>query len=206
MADATLVHPDVSRLKLERELAQWDAQAHIYRQRGWLLLEREDLAVEVAMHVAIPVRKTRLHVCAVCVRIDFANYDLWPPSLTFIDFVTRQPAPPPVAHAFLRGDYGSQNVLIDEHPLTRRPFFCVVGTREFHSHPQHSGDLWLVRRTSGHGSLATICERLWRAMASTVVGFGLDVVLGQDENADIMRLQQLQQRGRLVQALREQGV
>jgi hypothetical protein len=42
-----LVDPAISRTKLERELAEWDAKADVYRERGWILLQRRDLEVDV---------------------------------------------------------------------------------------------------------------------------------------------------------------
>ena len=55
------------------------------------------------------------------------------------------------------------------------------GYVEYHDHPQHSGDSWLLHRRSGEGSLATICDRIWRTMARNVVGMqvGLLALPGQ---------------------------
>ena len=61
------------------------------------------------------------------------------------------------------------------HPDTGRPFFCVPGIRQYHDHPQHSGDSWLLQRHTQEGSLATISDRIWRAMARNVLGIHIEM-------------------------------
>ena len=65
---------------------------------------------------------------------------------------------------------GPRDLLVDQHPITGRPFLCVPGTREYHSHPQHSGDDWLLHRSTGAGRLIPLCDLLWRTMAANIVG------------------------------------
>src|SRR6478752_4549703 len=140
-----LVDPRVTARKFTRELELWDENAGLYRERGWLMLERRDRQVEVAFIGRVSLGPRTLPIIAACVRIDFENYDLWPPSVEFIDPATGAFAPPPVA-AIAVTDEGARNILVDGHPTTRRPFFCIRGTREYHTHPQHSGDDWLLSR------------------------------------------------------------
>jgi hypothetical protein len=195
VAELILVNPAVSHAKFERELASWDENAAAYRRRGWTLLARGELSVDVAFASQLPmgpyaIKGAQIPLISCCVRIDFVNYDLWPPSVTFIDFLTGLPAYPPMGHAFLRGMSGvAQDVLIDPHPITGRPFLCVAGTREYHTHPQHNGDLWLVRRTSGEGTLARLCDLLWRGMVRSVVGMNVDFSLKVHPDADLIRAQ-----------------
>jgi Predicted metal binding domain len=195
VAEPTLVDPAVSRTKFERQLELWDESAAVYRRRGWTMLARGELSVDVAFVGELPmgpfaIRDAKIPLVSACVRIDFANYDLWPPSVVFIDYLSGQPAYPPIGHAFLRGVSGqAQNVLVDPHPITGRPFFCVAGTREYHIHPQHNGDLWLVRRNSGEGTLARLCDLLWRGMVRSVIGMNVDLSLQVHPNADLLRAQ-----------------
>ncbi len=165
-----LVPLRVSEAKLAAELADWDANAVLYQRRGWLLLSRKPLRVEVAFITAVPI--VGLHtvpVITACVRLDYANYDLWPPSLTFIDPRTREPAAPAVRAPDMT-EAGARDALVDGHPDTGRPFLCLAGIREYHNHPQHTGDDWLLHRVSGAGRLAVICERIWQRMVRNVVG------------------------------------
>jgi hypothetical protein len=169
-----LVDPAVSARKLARELELWDENAELYRNRGWLMLARKEQSVEVGFVGRVSLGPRSIPIIAACVRFDFENYDLWPPSVEFIDPATGEFAPPPVA-AVAVTDEGARNILVEGHPTTRRPFFCIRGTREYHTHPQHTGDDWLLSRAQKAGSLATLCERIYTTMARNIIG--LRVVL-----------------------------
>lgn len=170
-----LVPVEVSRAKLAAEIEDWQANAAIYTRRGWLLLDRGPLHVEVAFLAAVPlVGVFTIPVVTACVRLDYTNYDLWPPSLTFIDPRTREPASPAV-RAPATTPVGVRDALIDGHPDTGRPFLCLPGIREYHNHPQHTGDDWLLHRAIGTGRLAVICEHVWQRMARNVVGLQVTV-------------------------------
>lgn len=165
-----LVPVAVSCAKLAAELDDWEANAAIYGRRGWLLLDRGPLHAEVAFLASVPlVGAYAVPVITACVRLDYTNYDLWAPSLTFIDPRTREPATPAV-RAPATGAAGIRDALIDGHPHTGRPFLCLPGIREYHTHPQHTGDDWLLHRTTGAGRLAVICERIWHRMVRNIVG------------------------------------
>ena len=167
-----LVDPEISRTKLRREMEQWRGIG-IHKERGCLLLEYSDekLLVELGFVAKLSTSSGSAPLPAVvcAVRLSYDNYDLWPPSLTFIDFFTREASRPHV-RAFQATPNGPQDVLVDAHPQTLQPFLCVPGIREYHSHPQHTGDSWLLYRSRGDGSVSTICERLWLFMAKNVIG------------------------------------
>jgi len=185
-----LVEAGVSRVKLKRELDAWDGQADLYRRRGWLLLRRDDLVVEVAFVAPVPLPTgTVLPVVTACIRLDYTDYDLEPPSLRFLDVWTREPAAPPVQPAQLSGSGELQNLMPGPHPDTGLPFLCLPGVLEYHSHPQHSGDLWLVgHRAQGAGRLATICERVWQAMGRHLgLAISLQPVVVIGHNLDALR-------------------
>lgn len=166
-----LVDPAVSTRKLERELDAWASQADAYRQRGWLLVGRKDLVVDVAFcaPVGISSGPSPLPIVAACLRLDYQDYDLYPPIVEFINLFTGEPAAPHT-RALMPTPEGPRDVLIESHPSTHRPFLCFPGVRQYHDHPQHSGDHWLLHRSQGAGSLATICDRAWRFMVRNVVG------------------------------------
>ncbi|MEJ7567730.1 MAG: putative metal-binding protein [Gaiellaceae bacterium] len=168
-----VVEPEVTRLKLEREFELWHENAETYRRRGWILLGRDDLAVDVGFLGRLPLGARPVPAMTACVRIDFTNYDLWPPSVEFIDPFTGEYVPPPV-QALVDSDEGPRDLVVHSHPDTNRPFFCVPGIRQYHDHPQHSGDSWLLHRDTREGSLATICDRIWRAMARNLLGIHLE--------------------------------
>ena len=49
------------------------------------------------------------------------------------------------------------------HPLTGRPFICMRGSREYHTHSSHITDLWSNVKESDAFSLGGILHQLWRA-------------------------------------------
>jgi hypothetical protein len=164
-----LVHPDVTARKVEGELELWDANAEAYSRRGWIMLRREPPVLDIAFLARLPVGGNIVPAVAACVQIDFTNFDLWAPSVEFIDPIGRDYAPP-VVQALVEAEDGAQNLIIGGHPDTGRPFLCVPGVRQYHSHPQHTGDPWLLHRPPRGGSLTLICERIWQTMARTLLG------------------------------------
>jgi hypothetical protein len=173
----TIVDPDVSRRKVQREVDFWKANSR-HQERGWLLLNYDEIvpSMEIAFlaKIATNAGSAFLPVIVCAIRLTYENYDLWPPSLTFIDMFSRLPSKPHV-RAFLSTPEGPRDVLIDGHPLTNQPFLCLPGIREYHSHPQHTGDDWLLHRSAREGSVSTICDRIWRLMARNVLGLGVSI-------------------------------
>lgn len=176
-ASVCLVDPDVTRAKVRREFEQWRTNGRP-RERGWLLLDYDDTtpSLELAFlaRIAISTGSVQLPVVACAIRLTYENYDLWPPSLTFIDVSTRQPIKPHV-RAIVATPDGPRDVLVDGHPNTNQAFLCLPGIREYHSHPQHTGDDWLLHRSLHEGSPLTICDRVWRLMAKNVLGVGVSL-------------------------------
>jgi hypothetical protein len=173
----TFVDPDVTRQKVQRELDLWKVNSN-HQERGWLLLNFDEgvPSIELAFlaKIAINAGIGFLPVVVCSIRLTYENYDLWPPSLTFIDIFSRQPTKPHV-RAIMSTPEGPRDVLIDGHPATNRPFLCLPGIREYHSHPQHTGDDWILHRPAREGSLSTICERIWRLMSKNVLGLSVSI-------------------------------
>jgi Predicted metal binding domain/Protein of Unknown function (DUF2604) len=170
-----LVDPAVSAAKLERQLADWDANSEIYRERGWQLLGHEGLEVDVAFTARLPVGPASdLVVTPLAVRLGFHNYDVWPPSLRVIDPLTRRWLELPRVRAIdfdaTDDDGVPLDLFIDHHPDTNRVFLCKAGTREYHTHFEHSGDDWLLYRDQGFGTIGRLCDLLWRTAVRTIGG------------------------------------
>lgn len=170
-----LVHPGVSARKVERELALWDANAEAYSRRGWIMLRREPPLLDIAFLALLPIAGNVVPAVAACVQIDFTNFDLWAPSVEFIDPIGREFAPP-VVQALVEVEGGAQNLIVGGHPDTGRPFLCIPGVRQYHCHPQHTGDPWLLHRPPRGGTLSLICERIWQTMARTLLGVQVQLV------------------------------
>lgn len=148
----------VSRIKFERQLVDWRSNEDVYRTRGWLLAAHGDRWAEVLFF-----SDSHPRMVYVCIGLDYVNFDVEPPSLTFIDPVTRTPMPP-FSVPMQLDDTGQPVTLLVNHPELGRPFLCLPGTWEYHTHPQHDGDPWLgPHRALSEGHLAVIADRLWQA-------------------------------------------
>lgn len=190
-----LVDPAVSRAKFDREVERYRQMGDDCRRRGWWLLDATFPNVLVAF-VAPQVRPRPL---VFAVRINFDNYDLWAPSVRLVDPFTgallkTRELPPGLT--FMRlvpgegmveieglGKLPAQNVpqpLLQHYGPDELPFICLPGIREYHEHPGHSGDDWLLHRDRGEGTLYFLLEKLARyglepvkqyQLALQVVGF-----------------------------------
>lgn len=174
-AHPLLVPVEVSRAKLERELDQWQRVRDSYRRRGYLILDRDDLTIDVGFFTAVPAT-TPFQALVAVARISFDNYDLWAPSVRFVDIAGVADAPPLIPALEQGHDGQLRSIVLQDHPVANRMFVCAAGVREYHDHPQHSGDLWLLHRATGEGRLAAICERLWRAFSLLAMGVQVSTV------------------------------
>ena len=87
-------------------------------------------------------------------RLDGTRYDAEPYSVSFQDAVGQ----PLAGHEWPAG------INAGPHPIFNRPFICIRGTAEYHTHPSHLRDRWDFYR--GRIALADlldhICNRLGR--------------------------------------------
>jgi hypothetical protein len=169
-----LVDPEVTRLKVERELELWHENIEVYRRRGWVLLVEKTPQIDIGFLAHLSLGPHSVPVMSACIRVDFTNYDLWAPSVEFIDPISGDFAAP-LLQALVESDEGVRDLLVGGHPATGRPFFCIPGVRQHHEHPQHSGDPWLLHRAKREGSLVTICDRVWRSMARNLLGLQVNL-------------------------------
>jgi hypothetical protein len=189
-AALTRVDPEVCRLKFEREVKRLTEQQSALQSRGIFLLgsptypivelifvPRHPLQVPVGIQQPVneqtpgsPPVTIQMSVAAVPsisarafkARFDLTDYDLRAPSLEFRDPWSDELLQYGTMFRALEfeKDRKAHVVLLDKHPLTHKPFLCLRGIREYHEHPQHSGDEWLLYRTEM--SLFSIVMSLWR--------------------------------------------
>jgi Predicted metal binding domain len=179
------VDPEVNRLKFETETHRLAQQRATLESRGILMLASTaypfvDLLFvpRHALRVVAPTTQTGMIVLpqvammtvevpslaasAFKARFDLSDYDLRAPSLSFLDPSTDTPLR--YGTMFRAIEFEEQRkahiVLLDDHPATHEPFLCLRGIREYHEHPQHSGDEWLLYRRDM--SLFSIVMSLWR--------------------------------------------
>ena len=96
------------------------------------------------------------------VRIGLDDYDARAPSVWFLDPFTWEPLHYDQMFRVIHAESGGppMNLLLDGHPIFHRPFICIRGVREYHEHPQHSGDDWFLYRSSM--SVVGLVQTLWR--------------------------------------------
>jgi hypothetical protein len=164
-----VVDPAVSRAKFDRELKQFRRLEPMHRRRGWWVMSAEFPVVQIAF--ATP--NCRPVAIAACARIDFTNYDLWAPSVTFVDpFSGQALGIEQVGIPFARMTPDGVQQMIQGH-RGKPAFLCLPGVREYHDHPAHDGDSWLLHRGKGEGGLQFIADKISTYGSETVTQFGM---------------------------------
>jgi hypothetical protein len=138
----------LSRALFEEEVEKFSAE--LLEARGWTLFERKFPVLEVGFSAA---GGARLRVCLRC--------DEWndrPPAVELRDWegaplrsIERDPA-----GVFNNGP----------HPATGKPFVCMKGAREYHTHPSHLNDAWGSAKTGSRYTLGGILTQIWHAWRS----------------------------------------
>src|SRR5258708_11440819 len=180
------VDPQVNRQKFDLELARLEGQHAVLESKRIFLLRSTHYPIMDLLFVPrhplqllVPtlqfgpsllggasMKRQDIIQCgarAFKARFDLADYDLRAPSLEFRDPWDDHPLQyNEMSWAFeFEPKRGSHLVLVNDHPISHKPFLCVRGVREYHEHPQHSGDDWLLYRHKT--SLFSLVMTLWRA-------------------------------------------
>lgn len=122
---------------------------------------------------SLSLGNVNLVIVMVSVRLDFTDFDLLPPSLTFVDPLTGSDGMPlfPMEQVDSNGDVRS---LIVQGP---RPFLCHPGIREYHEHDEHRGDDWRWYREAGkYSGLVWLADFLWTLCVDRVQGIAIQLV------------------------------
>lgn len=178
--------PAVCRRKYEIELEKLVAQKSVLEQRGLFVIGNPAFpTVDVLLVPKHPVVMSfpqqaqpigmlmpgmlmrqavipNLAARAIRVRVDLSDFDIRAPSVTFLDAWTAKPIP---YNELLRAtnyekQRGAHLVMLPDHPTTHLPFLCVRGVREYHEHPQHQGDDWMLYRANT--GLFSVLMTVWR--------------------------------------------
>ena len=116
-------------------------------------------------------------------RINYTNYDIEPLSVSFIDpFTGDLLQANQVLTNFSKKNGIDINGILIRQPLLQFetpegiPFLCVPGIREYHNHPFHTGDSWLLHRKSGgEGSLGYLIDKLYDYGISAISSFNIPI-------------------------------
>jgi len=186
------IDPEISRRKYDSEIKRLVEQRENLEERGIFLLQSSSypaidfiLAPRNLLRLAVPAGSPpgappmppntvqafdmpSIAGRAFKARFDLSDYDLRAPSLTFLDPWTNELLT--YQNMFKAFEFeparGAHLVLLGDHPTTHKPFLCLRGIREYHEHPQHSGDDWLLYR--GTVSIFSLALSLWRVAIDLV--------------------------------------
>ena len=170
MAKEVLVDPAVSQTKFDREVSLYREREEEHLRRGWFLVKAE--YPEVFVVFGAPQLSPAALVFGAL--LDFTDYDLWPPSVKLVNPFTREPykskdlprrllrQPAVPADQALPGQlqFVQPQDLMVAHDPEDIPFLCIPGVREYHEHPAHSGDSWLLYKGSGEGTLHFLLDQI----------------------------------------------
>ena len=117
------------------------------RRRGWVIHSLEFPSVDCTFTAP---ERTALRLRLLC-----NDWNDLPPAISLHDangtpLVTLPPNPTGVFNPNL-------------HPATQRPFICMRGALEYHTHPSHVSDPWESLKNNSSYTLGGILTQLWNA-------------------------------------------
>jgi hypothetical protein len=140
----------LSRATFGRDMKRLDPRAA--EKWGWKIVTTDYPVFDVSFThaTAAPLR----------LRLLYKDWDELPPVIELLDAGGNplSTQPPNVGGVFHPGP----------HPNTGRPFVCMRGAREYHTHFSHVGDLWDNYRGKSGLDLPGIVLQLWRAWKKAV--------------------------------------
>ena len=124
----------------------------VAKRRGWDIVE--------ASYPILDVIFTHPTAGALRLKMHCTDWDELPPSIDLLgakgDYLRTKP--PNTDGQFHPG----------AHPRTGRPFVCMRGALEYHTHPQHLSDVWENYRGKPGMDLGGILFQLWRVWKRSV--------------------------------------
>ena len=139
------MHEAISRRLFEDAVSNLGPE--LCEMRGWTLHGATYPVLEVAFaaHERKPIR----------IR---ARCDAWNGQPLSVEWLDGEGAP---LASIPQGPGGQLNN--SPHPLTGRPFVCMAGVREYHTHPSHVGDVWENYKGRTGYDLGGVITQVWRA-------------------------------------------
>ncbi len=139
------MHPAASQALFESQVAALTPA--LAQRRGWVL--HEVVWPRIDCSFTAP-RRTSLRV-----RLHCDDWNDQPPAVDLLNadgsYLTRNMANP-------------TNVFNQSaHPTTGRPFVCMAGAREYHTHPSHLTDYWAGFKDRTSHDLGGLLTQLWHA-------------------------------------------
>lgn len=146
--------PAVSRRKFDAEIRSLETEAAGFvAARGW----RNVVACYPILKVVLchPTSGREIEF-----RFSCDDWDELPPSLSLHHPVDGRPLTWP---EWPKGGWS----VLDRHPSTGKPFLCLPGIREYHTHPSHLSESWEGFRLRGTYQLRGIVDRVQQRFEDT---------------------------------------
>lgn len=140
------MHPAAARALFDADICTL-TQA-LASRRGWFIHSTEFPVVDCSFTAAA---RTTLRLKLMC-----DNWNDLPPSISLhtADGTLLMKLPPNLSGVFNSGP----------HPTTGRPFICMKGSLEYHTHPSHLADPWGENlRNSSSYTIGGILTQIWNA-------------------------------------------
>ncbi len=139
------MHPAAARVLFEEQVRTLTPE--LARRRGWEFHTLEFPLVDCSFHAAA---RTTMRL-----RMQCDDWNDLPPAISLhaADGAFLTALPPNPTGVFNAGG----------HPVTQRPFICMEGAREYHTHPSHPNDPWESVKGSSSFTLGGILTQLWHA-------------------------------------------
>jgi hypothetical protein len=144
------VHPAASKAKFDAEVALLTPD--YLRVKRWILWSAAYPVLDLTIEAKRPLR----------LRVDCDNWNEVPPSVALLSpagtFLTEAEVQP------LAGSIFNQSA----HEQTGRPYICMRGVREFHTHSSHRHEVWDTYRSEDGMNILGIITQITRALRRIV--------------------------------------
>mgnify|MGYP001955803163 FL=1 len=144
------MHPAASKAKFDAEVALLTPE--YLRVKRWTLWSAAYPVLDLTIEAKRPLR----------LRVDCDNWNEVPPSVALLSpagaFLTEAEVQP------LAGSIFNQSA----HEQTRRPFICMRGVREYHTHSSHRNEVWDSYRGEDGMNILGIITQISRALRKIV--------------------------------------
>ena len=192
------VDPEVTKIKFNNELQEFKQIEDEYRKKGVICFKVNSLSIYLLFAIPNIIPQP----IAFAVIIDYTNWDVEPPSIKFIDPFTEkvltreeirinffQVKDKNTIRMLPNGQIGEPDLLQGGNDIV--PFFCIPGVREYHKHPAHSGDSWMLYRTKEEGRLCVLIGQLYSHSIAQSSGYAVNMEIKASVtgiNTDINKL------------------
>jgi hypothetical protein len=146
------MHEVASRALFEQDVALLNDS--LLQARGWQIFSRSYPLLDIGF--------SKSNIVRLRVRLRCDDWNDQPPSIEVCDADGKPVAGVPQN---MSGIFNTS-----AHPITGKPFICMRGSREYHTHSSHTSDLWSSIKELDAYRLGGIVTQIWRAWTKVEAG------------------------------------